>query len=158
MRDNSLKRCRIFWLVIWGNARTNKPIYIHIWIEMKRQTPIHNHDDVIKWKHFPRYWSFVRGIHRSPVNSLHKGQWRRALMFSLIHAWTNGWANHRGAGDLRRYSAHYDVTVMRQRGPFIECDLAKHVCVNEQGHHWPENFGDKLLCWLPHVLSITMPS
>ena len=24
-----------------------------------------NHDDVIKWKHFPRYWPFVRGIHRS---------------------------------------------------------------------------------------------
>ena len=32
------------------------------------------HDDVIKWKHFPRYWSFVPGIHRSPVNSPHKGQ------------------------------------------------------------------------------------
>ena len=32
------------------------------------------HDDVIKWKHFPRYWPFVRGIHRSPVNSAHKGQ------------------------------------------------------------------------------------
>ena len=30
------------------------------------------HDDVIKWKHFPRYWPFVRGIHRSPVNSPHK--------------------------------------------------------------------------------------
>ena len=28
-----------------------------------------NHDDVIKWKHFPRYWPFVWGIHRSPVNS-----------------------------------------------------------------------------------------
>ena len=27
------------------------------------------HDDVMKWKHFPRYWPFVRGIHRSPVNS-----------------------------------------------------------------------------------------
>ena len=26
------------------------------------------HDDVIKWKHFQRYWPFVRGIHRSPVN------------------------------------------------------------------------------------------
>ena len=38
------------------------------------------HDDVIKWKHFPRYWPFVRGIHRSPVNSPHKGQWRGALM------------------------------------------------------------------------------
>ena len=34
-----------------------------------------NHDDVIKWKHFPPYWPFVRGIHRSPVNSPHKGQW-----------------------------------------------------------------------------------
>ena len=31
-------------------------------------------DDVIKWKHFPRHWPFVRRIHRSPVNSLHKGQ------------------------------------------------------------------------------------
>ena len=48
------------------------------------------HDDVIKWKHFPRYWPFVRGIHRSPVNSPHKGQWRGALMFSVICAWING--------------------------------------------------------------------
>ena len=32
------------------------------------------HDDVIKWKHFPRYWTFVWGIHRSPVISPHKGQ------------------------------------------------------------------------------------
>ena len=43
-----------------------------------------SHDDVIKWKHFPRYWPFVRGIHRWPVNSPHKGQWRGALMFSLM--------------------------------------------------------------------------
>ena len=28
-----------------------------------------NHDDVIKWIHFPHYWPFARGIHRSPVNS-----------------------------------------------------------------------------------------
>ena len=49
-------------------------------------------DDVIKikWKHFPRYWPFVRGIHQSPVNSPHKGQWRKALIF-FICAWTNGW-------------------------------------------------------------------
>ena len=44
------------------------------------------HDDVIKWKHFPRYCPFVRGIHRWPVNSPHKAQWRGALMFSLICA------------------------------------------------------------------------
>ena len=48
---------------------------------------VHNHysnDDVIEWKHFPRNWSFVRGIRRSPANSLHKGQWHGALMFSFI--------------------------------------------------------------------------
>ena len=49
------------------------------------------HDDVIKWGHFPRHWPFVRGIHRSPVNSSHKGQWRGAFMFSLICVWINGW-------------------------------------------------------------------
>ena len=70
------------------------------------------HDDVIKWKYFPRYWPFVRGIHRSPVNSPHKGQWRGALMFSLICIWINGWVNNRGAGGLRRYRAHYDIIVM----------------------------------------------
>ena len=44
------------------------------------------HDDVIKWKHFPRYWSFVRGLHRSVVNSPHRYQWSGALTFSLICA------------------------------------------------------------------------
>ena len=70
------------------------------------------HDDVIKWKHFQRYWLFVRGIHRSPVNSPHKGQWRGAMKFSLICTWINVWVNNRKAGDLRRNRAHYDITVM----------------------------------------------
>ena len=70
------------------------------------------HEDVIKWKHFPHYWPFVREIHRSPVNFPHKGQWRGALMFALICVWINGWVNNREAGDLRRYRAHYDVIVM----------------------------------------------
>ena len=68
----------------------------------------HLHDDVIKWKHFPRYWPFVLGIHRSPVKSPHKGQWRVALMF----------LNTLEADDLRRRRAHYDITVM-----FIEIIL-----------------------------------
>ena len=42
----------------------------------------------------------------------HKGQWRAALMFSLICARINGWVNNREAGDLRRHCAHYDITVM----------------------------------------------
>ena len=74
------------------------------------------HDDVIKWKHFPRYWPFVRGIHRSPVNSPHKGQWRGALMFCLICAWINGWVNNGEAGDWRRHHAHYNVIVMARFG------------------------------------------
>ena len=53
-----------------------------------------NYDDVIKWKYFPRYWPFVRGIHRGPVNSPHIGQWRGALMFSLICTRINGWVNN----------------------------------------------------------------
>ena len=69
------------------------------------------------WRHlmetFPRYWPFVRGIHRSPVNSPHKGQWHGALIFSLICVWINGWVNNCEAGDLRRHRAHYDVIVMK---------------------------------------------
>ena len=76
-----------------------------------------NHDDVMKWKHFLRHWPFVQGIHWSPVNSPHIGQSRGALMFSLICAWTNGWINNRGAGDLRRHRTHYDVTVMSVTDP-----------------------------------------
>ena len=72
----------------------------------------HLHDDVIKWIHFMRYWPFMRGIHWSPVNSPRKGQWRGALMYSMICVWINGWVNNREAGDLRRYRTHYDVTVM----------------------------------------------
>ena len=82
-----------------------------------------------KWKHFTRYWSFVRGIPRSPVNSPHKGQWQGVLMFSLICARINGWVNNREAGDLRRHRTHYDVTVMDFTSP---CELEKgvHVCVS----------------------------
>ena len=70
------------------------------------------YDDVIKWKHFPRYWPFVRGIHCSPVNSPHKGQWHGASMFLLICAWNKRLNNNLEAGDLRRHRGHYVVTVM----------------------------------------------
>ena len=56
------------------------------------------HDEIIKWKHFPCYWPIVRGIHRSPVNSPHKGQCHGALMFSMICAWTNSWVNNQDVG------------------------------------------------------------
>ena len=74
------------------------------------------HDDVIKWKHFPRYWPFERGIHRWIP---HKGQWHGALMFSLICARTNGLVNNRDAGDLTHHHTHYDVTVTMKHVEFI---------------------------------------
>ena len=58
-------------------------------------------------------------LHRSPVNSPHKGQWRGASVFSLIWVWINGWVNSREAGNLRRYRAHYDTTVMIPRKPRV---------------------------------------
>ena len=82
-----------------------------------------NYNDVVKWKLFLRYWPFVLGFHRWPVNSPHKGQWRGALMFSLICTWTNGWVNNLEAGDLRRHRAHYDVIVMLSHATYdhIQC-------------------------------------
>ena len=68
-------------------------------------------DGVIKWKYFPPYWSFVRDItgHRwiPPQKASDTELW-----CFFLRAWTNGWANNLGAGDLRRHRTHYDVTVM----------------------------------------------
>ena len=100
-----------------------------------------SHDDVIKWKNFPRYGPFVRGIHRSPVNSPHKGHWRGALMFSLICAWINYWVNNGEAGDLRRYRIHCDVTVMQMRC-LIRCpwkvSKLRYLCfeLSDRSKHW----------------------
>ena len=106
-----------------------------------------DHDDVIKWKHFPRYWPFVRGIHRSPVNSPHRDQWRGALTFSLICDWINGWVNNREAGDLRRCHAHYDVIVMK--------DYNVHSCNSHSQRQW-RAYQAWNLRWLTVVYTVYM--
>ena len=73
---------------------------------------VQSRDDFIKRIFFSRYWHFVRGIHRPPVNSPHKGQWRGALVFSLIWTSINRWVNNCEPGDLRRHRANYEVSVM----------------------------------------------
>ena len=93
------------------------------------------HGDVIKWKHYPPNWPFVRGIHRSPVNSLHKGQWRGAWMFSSICAWINGWVNNREAGDLRRHRTHYDVTVIYQENTLWHRNNTLNLLRNKHNRH-----------------------
>ena len=53
----------------------------------------------------------MKEIHRSPVDSSHKGEWRGGLIISLICAYINGWANNRNADLMIRHCAHYDITV-----------------------------------------------
>ena len=78
------------------------------------------------WRHqmeaFSALMAICAGNSPVPVNSPHKGQWRGAIMFSLICIWINGWVNNRAAGDLRRYRAHYDVSVMTSPCFVDPCD------------------------------------
>ena len=85
------------------------------------------HDDVIKWKHFPRYWPFVRGIHRSPVNSPHKGQWRGALMFSLICTRINGWVNQWWGWRFETQS----FPLWRHRNAVTDCSAQKTPVISD---------------------------
>ena len=78
------------------------------------------------WRQSLRVTGHLSGEYRSLVNSPHKGQWRGALMFSLICAWIKGWLNNHAAYDLRRHRAIYDVVVM------AVCDCAMRIF-----HDWP---------------------
>ena len=66
------------------------------------------------WRHQMETFSALLAIcaGNSPVNSTYKGQWRGALMFSLICVWINDRVNNRESGDLGRHRAHHDVIVM----------------------------------------------
>ena len=71
---------------------------------------------VSRWRHqmktFATLLALCAGNSPSTVNSPHKSQWCRALMFALICAWTNGSINNQDTGDLRHHHIHYDITVM----------------------------------------------
>ena len=109
------------------------------------------HDGVIKRKHFPRYWPFVREFTgNSPVPA--QRPVTRSLMFSLICVWINGWVNNRGTGDLRRYRAFYDVTVMTQ-------DLRRHsyntaTKVFQKFASYRSDFAVMSLCILLHCADV----
>ena len=80
----------------------------------------------------PLWGPFVMGIHWLPVVSHHKGQWCGALMFALICAWINTWANYQEASDLRCHHAHYEVTV---KWYLTHWGLVMHICVKEMGQY-----------------------
>ena len=103
---------------VWVNNHVN-PVETHNTTTMK-QSPAQSCSYLMGytpwWRHQMETFSALLAIcvGNSPVPGEfpHKGQWRGALIFSLISVWMNGWVNNREAGDLRRYCAHYDVTVM----------------------------------------------
>ena len=70
------------------------------------------YDDIIKWKHFPCCWPFVRGMHLSPANSPHKASDAEVWCSLWFAPWINGWVNTREAGGLRHHRAYYHVIVM----------------------------------------------
>ena len=75
-------------------------------------TKTSNHDDVIKWKHFPRYWSFAWGIDRTaPVNYPHKGPATRSFDVFFDLRLTDGWVNNLNVGDLRPHCAQCNVSI-----------------------------------------------
>ena len=84
---------------LWGNPRGN-PTVTGGFFSRRMMTSSNG-------KKNPRDWPFVQGIPRSTVDSLHKGQWHGALMYSLICAWINSWVNNQDVGDLRRHGAHH---------------------------------------------------
>ena len=103
------------------------------------------------WRHqmeaFSALLAFLWGIHRSPVNSPNKGQWRGALMFSLICAWINGWVNNREAGVLRRHLAHNYVIVMNSE------NTTQSFCIRPRYELFFEFIVWKSFSYLPFVLS-----
>ena len=107
----------------------------------------------------------------SPVsmNSPHKGQWRGALMFSLICAWIYNWVNNREAGDLRRHRGHYDVIVMSSHcltfiTPFTTLFIIRHKSNHSSYTQifitplitYPINFSHSTLFFAPHMIHQTL--
>ena len=114
------------------------------------------HDDVIEWKHFPRYWPFVRRIHRSPVNSPHKGQWRGALMFFFymrlnkrLSKQSRGWWFETPSHPFRRHcnGMHYGgapCTCIRHDQRWRRTCISGFMCMLGE-NKWEECLGSKPL-------------
>ena len=117
---------------LWNNMNLSYPIKIY-------DISWRFHEDVIKWKHFPRYCPYCPPVTgefptQRPVT--------RNLMFFLICSWISGWVNNREAGDLRRRRTHYDVTVMCSMNvPYWAPNLAGEEDMPSRRTKWYIDFG-----------------
>ena len=55
----------------WVNV--DNSLFQHIWLWLSSIHYLCYLEGVMTWKHIQHYWPFVRGIHQSLVDSLHKG-------------------------------------------------------------------------------------
>ena len=103
--DNTKIRHTSVYMSNWGGS-VGSVIYLESWWRHQMET-------------FSALLALCAGNSPVSVNSPHKGQWRGALMFTLICAGINDWVNNREAGDLRRHLDHYDVSVMVPKLVFV---------------------------------------
>ena len=83
---------------IWVNSNDITPSSPENWRSLIGFNTFIYHE-VLSCRHFPHYWSRVRGIRPSPVDSLAKGQWCGALIFALRSAWIRARRNCWLSGD-----------------------------------------------------------
>ena len=95
-----------------------------------------------------RYWPFVRGIYRSPVNSPRKGQWRGVLIFSFICAWINGWVSRTQDSGLKLFIQQQNTwEYTKEMKSYVEQLLhymVWHRCIKHSSKH-------SFSLWLIHV-------
>ena len=92
--------------------------------------------DPMTWKRSPHWTPFVRGIHQSRVNSLHKGsEICGVLVFSLMLAWlkTSSWRIIPDASDLKLFwdvnammACYPSTTCISEYSVWIKCSLHRH--------------------------------
>ena len=59
------------------------------------------------------------------------------VMFSVTCAWTNGWANNRDAGDMRRHRTHYEVNEMMKSNALYRRQQNTCVKITDVSNHRP---------------------
>ena len=74
--------------------------------------------------------------------------------FLWLKPWINGWVNNHGAGDLRRYRAHYDVSAMHNHGDMGTLSAFLGLYAGESNSHncIPITKGHLTYMWGPYTL------
>ena len=138
--DSNAENVSIWWRHhVWQSASNGESASMSCRHNYQLKTPL-----IFNKRHRAMMTSSSENIFRvtGPLwwNSPHKGQWRRAVMFSSTFAWTYGSANNGDAGELRRHRAYYDVTAMYTLHAFASnMDvshwlLGKHVILQRHSH------------------------